>query len=188
MTNPLRGLKELDAFLSAFPEQLQKQAYRSALTAAAKPIRDEARLNARRQSGKMAAAIATGSARQNQDGTFQVSVRLNPKKEHGFLGVFHEYGVAPHFISAGDAKMSARTFNKAAKRGSVTGEVEGQALKIDGKFVVGTVFHPGHSAHPFMRPALEAKRDEAVVAFAAKVRAWLEKRVDFGDASGPADD
>ena len=187
MTNPLRGSKEVDAFLAALPARMQKQAYRSALTAAAKPIRDEARLNARRQSGKMAAAIGTGSPRQNQDGTFQISVRLDPIKPHGFLGVFQEHGVTPHFISAGDSGKSARMLTKAARRGDVTGDVEHRALKIGGNFITGELFHPGHGAHPFMRPALEAKRDEALAAFAAKIRAVLEAKTGFV-APEPADD
>ncbi len=166
-------------FLAALPERMQKQAYRQALTAAAAPIRDEARANARRQTGKMAAAIKSGSPRQNEDGTFQISVRLDPKKEHGFLGVFHEFGVAPHFIQAGDSGLSARKLTKAAKRGDVTGDVQHKALKIGGNFVGGAVFHPGMAAHPFMRPALETRRDAAIAAFAAKIRAFLEGKTGF---------
>lgn len=177
--SPVRGLKELDDFLASLPAKMQKQAYRQALTAAAAPIRDEARSNARRQSGKMARAIGTGSARQNQDGTFQISVRLDPKKEHGFLGVFHEYGVRPHFIRAGDTGKSARILTKAARRGDVTGDVKTGHLKIGDTFISGEVFHPGHGAHPFMRPALEAKRDEAMAAFADRIRAFLEKKTGF---------
>lgn len=180
---PVRGLKDLDAYLAALPERMQKQAYRQALTAAAAPIRDEARQNARRQSGKMARSIGTGSARQNQDGTFQISVRLDPKKEHGFLGIFHEYGVQPHLISVTEGEkpkatkrdgrvvaLSIKTINKRVRSGSL----------VIGKHFVGPVVeHPGHASHPFLRPALEAKRDEAVAAFAAKIRAFLENKTGF---------
>ncbi len=177
--NPVRGLKELDSYLAALPAKMQKQVYRQALTAAAAPIRDEARMNARKQSGKMARAISTGSPRQNEDGSFEVSVRLDPKKPHGFLGVFHEYGVAPHFIRAGNSGKSARMLTKAAKRGDVVGEVSTGHLRIGDRYITGEVFHPGHAAHPFMRPALENKQDEAVKAFAQRIRDWLENKTGF---------
>jgi HK97 gp10 family phage protein len=173
----VKGLKQLDDYLSAFPKNMQKGAYRQGLTAAAKPIRDEARLLAPKRTGKMAKSIKTGSARQNQDGTFSVSIRLDG--DHDFLGVFHEYGVSPHFIAAGDSDMSARLLTKAAKRGDVTGDVATGALKIGDKFISGGVMHPGHSAHPFMRPALDNKADEAVKAFAEKLRAYIENKTGF---------
>lgn len=185
---PVRGLKELDAYLAALPEKMQKQVYRQALTAAAAPIRAEARLLARRQSGKMAAAIGTGSPRQNSDGTFQISVRLDPKKPHGFLGIFHEYGVRPHLISVTEADkptttkrdgrvvaLSIKTINKRVASGS---------LVIGKHFVGPVVHHPGHSAHPFMRPALETKQDEAIAAFAQKIRDWLENKTGFVAPAG----
>lgn len=174
---PVSGLKELDAYLSALPANMQKQAYRQALTAAAKPIRDEARLLAPKQSGKMAKSIKTGSPRQNQDGTFSVTIRL--AGEHAFLGLFHEYGVAPHFISAGDSGVSARLLTRSARRGGVMGDTERQALKIGDNYISGEVFHPGHRAQPFMRPALDTRADDAVKAFAGKIRSYLEGKTGF---------
>lgn len=172
---PVKGLKELGAYLSALPVRMEKQAYRQALTAAARPIRDEARLLAPKQTGKMARSIKTGSPRQNQDGTFQISIRLDPKgNNHAFLGLFHEYGVAPHFIAAGDSGLSPRLLTRKARAGGVTGDVERQALKIGENYITGGVMHPGHRAQPFMRPALDAKADEAVQAFAGRIRAYLE--------------
>lgn len=174
---PVKGLADLDRYLSALPKNMQKAAYRQALTAAARPVRDEARMRAGKRSGKMARAIKTGSPRQNQDGTFSVFVRLDGP--HSFLGLFQEYGVAPHFVSAGDSGRSARLLTRSAREGGVTGDVQSHALKIGDNFVSGAVFHPGHAAHPFMRPALDAKADDAVQAFAAKIRAYLEGKTGF---------
>lgn len=171
---PVKGLKELDAYLSALPKNMQKGAYRAGLTAAAKPIRDEARLRAPKQTGKMAKAIKTGSARQNPDGTFLISIRLDG--EHSFLGLFHEYGVSPHLIAA-TGKGEGRVAVRKASEG--TGKVQNGVMKIGNKFVSGILTHPGHAAHPFMRPALDAKADEAVQAFAAKIRAYLEGKTGF---------
>ncbi|WP_257540650.1 HK97-gp10 family putative phage morphogenesis protein [Sphingobium sp. CFD-1] len=173
---PLPGLKELDGFLAALPMNMQKAAYRQALTAAAKPVRDEARNLAPKESGKMAKAIKTGSPRQNPDGTFSISIRL--EGEHSFLGLFHEYGVRPHYIAAGDSDLSARKLTQAVRREG-SSDVETGALKIGDNFISGQILHPGHAAHPFMRPALDAKADEAVQAFAAKIRSYLEGKTGF---------
>jgi HK97 gp10 family phage protein len=172
---PVKGLKELDAYLSALPKNMQKGAYRAALVAAAKPVRDEARLRARRASGKMARAIRTGSARQNQDGTFSIRVSLD-KGEHGFLGLFHEYGVKPHYIArtgTGEGRVAVR---KAAEG---TGTVEGRVMKIGDDFVSGVISHPGVMAQPFLRPALDIAADDAVKAFAARIRAYIEGKTGF---------
>ncbi len=185
---PVTGLKELDAVLSALPKKMQKQAYRRALTAAARPIRDEARMRAPKKSGKMAKSIKTGSPRQNPDGSFSVQIR--PDGEHGFLALFHEYGTSPHFIAPGDAAqdgkgLSARLLTRKAKRGDVTGEVATGRLKIGQNYVTGPVFHPGHSAQPFMRPALDIRADDAVAAFAKVIREFLEYNTGF---SSPLDE
>lgn len=171
---PLKGLKELDGYLSALPKNMQKAAYRQALTAAAKPVRDEARLRAPKATGKMAKSIKTGSPRQNQDGTFSVLVRMEGK--NSFLGPFFEYGVAPHLI-ASTGKGEGRVSVKKAAEG--TGTVKNGVMKIGDRFVSGIIQHPGIAAHPFMRPALDAKADEALQAFAGKIRAYLEGKTGF---------
>lgn len=174
---PVSGLADLDRYLSAFPMNLQKGGYRAGLTAAAKPIRDEARLRAKKKSGKMARAIKTGSARQNQDGTFSISVSL--KGEHAFIGFFQEYGVRPHFIQSGDSGLSPKLLTKKARAGGVTGDVDRQVLKIGDNYISGEVFHPGHAAHPFMLPALDTKAEEAINAFAVRIRAFIEGKSGF---------
>lgn len=171
---PVKGLKELDAYLKALHMNMQKAAYRQALTAAAKPIRDEARLRAPKRTGAMAKSIKTGSPRQNQDGTFSVSIR--PSGRHDFLALFHEYGVAPHLI-ASTGKGEGRVALKKAAEG--TGTVTAGVMKIGDDFVSGIISHPGHRAQPFMRPALDAKANEAVKAFADKIRAYIEGKTGF---------
>lgn len=171
---PVKGLAELDRFLSALPKNMQKGAYRAGLTAAARPIRDEVRLRAPKATGKMAKAIKTGSPRQNPDGTFSVSIRLDG--EHSYLGLFHEYGVAAHLI-ARTGKGEGRVAIAKAKKGE--GTIQGGVMKIGDDFVSGIISHPGHAAHPFMRPALDAKADEAVQAFARRIRDYIEGKTGF---------
>lgn len=172
------GLKDLDAYLSALPKNMQKQAYRAGLVAAAKPIRDEARVRVNKQSGKLAKAIRTGSPRQNEDGTFSVSVSVSGRQKgsHAFLGLFMEYGVKPHYI-ARTGKGEGRVALRKAKDG--TGTIKGGVMRIGDEFVSGIISHPGYSAHPFLRPALDAKAGEAVKAFADRIRAFLEQKTGF---------
>lgn len=175
MTIPVKGLKELDAYLSALPKKLQTGAYRAGLTAAAAVVRDEARVRAPKRTGKMAKAIRSGSPRQNQDGTFSIRVSLD-KGEHGFLGLFHEFGVSPHLI-ASTGKGEGRVAIRKAKDGK--GKVAAGVLKIGDDFVSGIISHPGHRAQPFMLPALDAKAKEAVEAFRGRIVAYIEGKTGF---------
>lgn len=173
---PVKGLAELDKYLSHLPMNLQRGAYRAGLTAAAKPVRDEARLRAPKKSGLLAKGIKTGSARQNQDGTF--SVQISCTGPHGFLGHFFEYGVSPHFISAGDSGLSPRKLTQKVNREGGE-EGEGGAMKIGDQWVSGTISHPGFAPKPFMRPALDARADDAARAFAGKIRDYIEGKTGF---------
>lgn len=176
---PVTGLADLDRYLSMLPGNLQKGAYRAGLTAAAKPVRDEARLRAHKKSGKMARAIKTGSPRQNQDGSFSVMISL--KGEHAFIGFFEEYGVAPHLIAPKAKGLGPAGLKAAASSGAKVGGV----MKIGDEFVSGIIHHPGHAAHPFLRPALDVKAEEAVLAFAARIRDYIEGKTGF---AAPVDD
>lgn len=171
----LKGGKELDAFLAAFPARLQKGAVRAALTAAARPVRDQARANVPSESGKLRKSIKTGSPKIEQDGS--VSVRVKLQGEHSFLGHFMEYGVAPHFINAGDAGLSPRKLTQKARREGMSEDAG--VLKIGGAFVSGTVLHPGFAAKPFLRPALDAKAQDAVKAFGDRLASYLQSKTGF---------
>lgn len=182
---PVSGLKELDRYLSALPKNLQNGAYRAGLTAAAAVIRDEARILAPKRTGKMAKSIRSGSPRRNEDDTFSISVSL--KGEHAFLGFFHEYGVRPHWITASDEALAEvrgrrKGGDKISKKTSMRHlnnmERDG-SLVINGKFVGPAVYHPGHAARPFMLPALDVKGDDAVKAFASRIRSYLEGKTGF---------
>lgn len=176
-TAAVKGLKELNDFLTALPKNLRNNAYRAGATAAAKVIRDEARLRAPKRTGKMARAIVSGSPRINQDGTVSVRVYVDERKDHGFLGYFHEYGVSPHLI-ASTAGGEGRAAVRAAEGG--TGTLKGgKVIKIGDDYVSGIISHPGHVAHPFLRPALDTKYREAVEAFRDRIISYVEGKTGF---------
>lgn len=180
MTINLKGGKELSAFLQAFPKKLANGAVRAGLVAAAAPIRDQARALAPRQTGQLAASIKTGSSRVNPDGTISITVRTDPKNNpHAFLGLFFEYGTAPHFITAGDSGKSVRLLNRAALRDGAVSDVDSRKLRIGNSVVTGGVMHPGMAARPFMRPALDMKANEAINAFGERVVSYLQSKSGF---------
>lgn len=173
---PVKGLAELDRVLSAMPGNLRKNAYAAGLRAGAAVLRDEARARAPKEDGKLAKAIGSSSVRTNDDGTLSIQVRADPKKQHAYLALFAEYGVARHLIARTGAK-EGRVAVRKAKEG--TGTAQAGVMKIGPDFVSGIIEHPGHAAHPFMRPALDAKAGEAIAAFALRVRAYLEGKTGF---------
>lgn len=180
---PVKGLAELNRYLSALPANMQKAAFRGALTAAAAPVRDKARELVGRKSGKTAKAIKTGSARQNPDGTYSIRVRLDGA--HSFVGYFLEYGVAPHFIQSGDSGVSPRKLTqKLGGAGAQKSDSNDKVLKIGDQWVSGAVLHPGFAPQPFLRPALDMMADEAVQGFASKIRDFLEKKTGFAPPVG----
>lgn len=183
-TYPVTGLKETMDFLSVLPERMQRNAIRQGLTAAAAPVRDEARVLAGKASGKMARAIKTGSPRRNQDGTFSVQVRLDPKAPDAYLGIFQEYGVAAHLIARTGGGEGRVAVGLAAEG---KGTIKGRVMKIGEDFVSGIIHHPGHAAHPFMRPALDAKVEEALAAFGVKIRDFIESKTGFAPTIESAD-
>lgn len=156
----IKGGKELDAFLAQFPLKVQRQVLRNALRRGANVIRDEARLLAPKKTGKMAKSIKTDTRTEN--GLPVARVRL--KGKGAYRGVFMEYGVAPHIISA-EGNLSASAMNRRNKKR--------EALKI-GEVYVGKVQHPGVAPRPFMRPALDNKANEAINAVGQYIHQWMQ--------------
>jgi len=174
---PVKGLVDLDKFLSALPANMQKAAYRQGLTAAAAVIRDEARVLASGFSGKVAKAIKSGNPRQNQDGSFSIRVYVDEKMPDGYLGLFAEYGVRPHTITL-QRDSTGKAGKNAAARAAAGGKLP-KAFRIGDRYVSGPISHPGHSAHPFLIPTLDLKSEEAVAALGTKIAAYLENKTGF---------
>jgi len=168
---PVSGLKELDAYLSAFPKDIQKGAVRSGLRQAANQIAAEAKMRAK---GRIPSAITVGSARQNEDGTFSIRVYVDERKYYdAFTAYFQEFGVRPHLI-ASTGKGEGRVAVRKANAGQ--GTVQNGVMKIGDDFVSGIISHPGHAAQPFMRPALDYRAKQAIEAFADQVQIYLHAK------------
>jgi hypothetical protein len=148
--------------------------------AGAKVIQQQAKANVPVRTGKLKKAIGIGTRVEGS----KLSSYVKLRGSGSYLGLFIEYGVAPHLISVSDADKPVRgtrrgpravsigTINKMVKRGS---------LKIGENFVGAVVMHPGHAAKPFLRPALDQKAEEAVNAMGA----YIAHRVQIGDLKAP---
>jgi HK97 gp10 family phage protein len=131
------GLKELDKILKDLPENLRKSALKKALVQGGTIIQQTAVALAPRRRGNLANAIELKYLSDAGNGNGGVAVFVNKKK--AWYGRLEEFGTAPHVIRV--------------KRG--------KALKI-GSTYVKEVQHPGAAARPFMRPAFDTKKREAV--------------------------
>ena len=176
MTITLKGGPELLRFLDELPKNLERNVIRGGLRAGAKVIQQQAKANVPVKTGQLKRAIGIGT---RTDGS-RLSSYVKLRGSGSYLGLFIEYGVAPHLISVADEdrpvrkgrKVGIGTINKMVKRGS---------LIIGGNFVGPMVMHPGHAAKPFLRPALDQKGAEAVNA----VGAYIAHRIQIGNLKAP---
>jgi HK97 gp10 family phage protein len=144
------GLKELDDALKNLPEYLQKRAMKEAFIAGGQIIQQTAVALAPRRRGNLAAAIELKFIPDMGNGQGGVAIYVNKKK--AWYGRLEEFGTAPHVIRVR----------------------RGKALKI-GSTYVKEVQHPGAAAKPFMRPAFDTKKQEAVNVIALTLRKFIER-------------
>lgn len=147
----VKGLSDLAAFLDQLAPKLQKNVMRQALRAGMKPVQDEAKATS--QFADKTGALRKGLKVSTRVKGGVITASLKAKGKHGFLAQFVEFGTAAHRI---DAK-------------------KGGALSFGGS-AVESVEHPGQKARPFMRPALDARAQDAVVAAAEYMKERLSTK------------
>lgn len=165
----LKGRTERKRFIAAVPGEVKK-VLRGAVREAAKVVAEEAKV--RVVSDKVRDAIKVSTKADEGRVIAKVQVRMGGYN----LPLWLEYGTDPHFISVDASQrggMGIRRINDETRKGT---------LVINGKPVGATVWHPGARAHPFMRPALDAKEGEARNA----AQAYINSRI--GKAGIRADD
>lgn len=195
----IKGLSELQKFLDELPAKLEKNILRGAVRAGMKVVLPVAQANIHAVSGELAAGLNVGTRTQKG----KVFATLRTKGKHGFVGKFVEYGTRAHFISVQEGekpinirqsirqgklvRASMSTVNRGVRRraeGSIgQGDEAVKSLKIAGRFVGPTVSHPGSVAHAFLRPALDAMAQPAIIAAANYIRTRLSEKEGL-DTSG----
>lgn len=133
----VKGLSDLQKFLDNLPVALERNVMRGALRAGMGVIKPVAQSNVRKVSGLLADGLKIGTRVRGRT----VTARLRATGKHGFVAGWVEHGTAAHKIFA----------------------------KIGGSLFLGGIFsksvnHPGAKPKPFMRPALDAQAQNAVIA------------------------
>lgn len=144
----VKGLSELQAFLSSLPAKVEKNIMRSALRQGANVLKDEAKKNLSANGNIDTGKLRDGIRVSTNYKRGVVSATVKAKGTHGYIGHWIEYGVAAHSLKKG------------AKRKS--GKYQDQGRK-----------HHGITPHPFMRPALDTKAQQALLAVGNQIKAKL---------------
>lgn len=144
------GGQSLSAALEQISQKLARNTLKRAVHRGAEVIADEARLLAPHETGKLRDAIVV---RKRSPGGVPTAV-IQIEGDHSFLAIMAEYGTMPHKI---DVKKA-------------------EALKLGDKVIEGPVLHSGAKPHPFMRPAFDAKADDAVTAVSNYLADEIERK------------
>ena len=167
-----RGRAEVRSFIAGLPAQIEAKLLRGAARAAAKVVVDEAREQC---VDKEVAAALTVKVMVEPDFVL-ARIFPDPRKPGVSRAIWVEYGTDPHLISVSEEDrggMSVGRINRLTKEGS---------LVIGGHFVGPVVEHPGATPHPFLRPAIDTKKGEAIAA----AQRYINARVSpTGIAGGP---
>jgi HK97 gp10 family phage protein len=147
----ISGGKELGQFLQSLPLKIEKNIMRAALRAGARVIANEAKLNVPIQDGDLKRSIRTGSNAKK----CKVEAYAKAGDKKAWYYRFVEFGTAAHIIKGKNGGM----LRFMAKDGKAI-----QTLQVS---------HPGAIAKPYMRPALDSKSGEAVMAVSNKIRERL---------------
>ncbi len=143
------GLKELQAFLDKLPAKMEANIMRSALRQGANVMLAEAKSNVPVKSGLLRDGLKVSVSLRK--GVVIAKVKATGK--HAPVAHLVEYGTAAHFIKPKSAK----------------------SLFFAGLFSNG-VDHPGATAKPFMRPALDRQSQAALVAVGEQIKTRLTKQ------------
>lgn len=199
----VRGLAQLNKLLQELPVKLERNVVRGALRAGAMVIQKQAKANAPvgKPPGRSARlyGLYPGALRDSirvsvrtSRGTVIASVKAGGKIKKSGVVVFHagwvEFGTKPHLISVAEnerpinlgltsklgvlTRVSMTTINRRIR-----------SLLIGSNFVGPTVSHPGATARPYLRPALDTQATNAVIAAAE----YMKKRLATKEGLNTAD-
>ena len=174
----LVGGRELSDLLQTLPVKMEKNIMRSALRAGAVQMLEEVKQRIPADTGQLRASARITT--RGKAGAVSASVKVG-----NFVAWYAhlvEFGTKPHYISVSDQDRGAG--RGIGRRGSANRQetlasistVNRRVLQIGSNFVGPSVYHPGTSPRPFMRPAAEAGFAPSVAAVQKKVRERLNKQ------------
>lgn len=161
------GLSDLQRFLDELPAKIERNVLRGAVRAGANVIKNEAKAVC-----PVGPPSATGARRYKlYEGALRDSIRVSVKAKGG--------RVTASIKAGGKLKNGADVwYAHIVERGAVAHKIsakKGGFLAIGGG-VYRKVDHPGIKPQPFMRPALDARAQDAVVAAGEYMKQRLASR------------
>lgn len=163
MSDPInvKGLSDLQKLLDELPAKMERNIMRGALRAGMNEVKPAAVRRIHSRTGQLAAGLKISSRARGG----VVSASLRATGPHAFIAHMLEFtGAAAHWI-------------KPSKAGALVIGKSGQIREV--------VYHPGFLAMPFMRPALDEKAADAVVATGNYIKQRLKDKngLDTSDIS-----
>lgn len=153
----VKGLAELGSLLDGFSAKIERNVVSGALRAGAKIIEAEAKRLCPLAVGNLPKGHEPGELRDSihvsmrtRRGVVTATIKAGSKK--AYYAHMVEFGTALHFIKPKNRK----------------------SLFVAGLFKE-VIDHPGAKRHPFMRPAIDGKKDEALQAIVDYMTTRIEK-------------
>lgn len=145
----VKGLKDLQKFLDQLAPKMEANIMRGALRAGMRQVQETAKAGAAVASGQMRDGLRVYTRIKGG----KVIAGLRAKGKHGYLAHWIEFGTVAHEIRPKGAK----------------------SLFIAGLFRQ-VIQHPGVAARPFMRPALDSRAHDAVIATGEYIKIRLARK------------
>lgn len=150
----LKGWDELDAALRKLPNKVAGKALTNAANEGGRVLRDDMRSRVPVKSGNLRRRIRV--VRRQTGVEKGVKVSIGVKGAFAWLANILEFGAAPHTIEPTERK---------------------KALLLSVGVVVDKVEHPGIPPHPFILPAFDTKKDEALRVVRRRLAQEIDKAV-----------
>lgn len=165
----LLGMEEILKNMKGFPVKLQNRIMATGLRAGGRVIMADIARRAPKKRGNLAKTIRQRKApRRLSRGGISMVIGVGARYAH-----LVEFGTAPHVITPRAFKDRMSSALRVIRSGGSSEDA--QALLIRGRFVGGTVHHPGAAPHPFVRPAFEARAHEAIRVITRKMAKKMER-------------
>lgn len=150
----VNGLSELQKFLDDFPKKMEANILRGAMRAGMKPVQAEAKQQLSNHGDVVTGEMRDGLKISTRTQGGKVIARLRATGKHAFIAYWFEFtGTNAHWIKAKN----------------------GKALLIAGGHPVYSVWNKGFKPKAFLRPALDARAQEAVIAAGNYIKNRLTK-------------
>lgn len=172
-----RGGAATRRYMESLPELLATKVLPGAARAGAKVIAQGAKdlLGSKRADagGGVEQLIADGVKVRSRKRDGLIIARVTLAGPTAYVGRWLEYGTDPHFISVDPGLRQGMTPRRINKRIADGDDDLKQTLLINGKPVGASVYHPGATKKPFLRPALDQNQTEAIAA----AQSYISRRV-----------